>query len=140
MNCLMQSCSESHSEQLLNIFMAQTCKKRARHDALISFIFLFLTTFCFILLRICDDFFLIYDALYGGASEKVQTSANTKKEQEIPGSTKFTLLLGPVSLHNDIIILCQWTAAVLHHHPCDTAPPQVQYLTYRLSDPPSSKL
>lgn len=79
---------------------------------MLLYVFLFFSTLFFILLRICDDFLLIYDAfLYGGASEKVQTSANTKKEQEILGSTN-TLQLGdvhpppgPASLRNDIIIL-----------------------------------
>lgn len=85
--------------------------KKHRQTRMLLCFFIFQYSF-FILLRICDDFLLIYDAfLYGGASEKVQTSANTKKEQEILGSTN-TLQLGdvhpppgPASLRNDIIIL-----------------------------------
>lgn len=115
-------------------------QKMRQSEAFISFFFYFSIIF-FILLRICDDIFLIYDALYEGVSEKVQTSANTKKRSRdfrlwqrqtfqhgncpLPAA----LLLphkgqpidrGPLLLGNDIIILCRWMSAVLQTSPCNS--------------------
>lgn len=77
-------------------------EKTRRRVKLLYRSFFYFSMFFFILLRICDDIFLIYDALYEGVSEKVQTSANTKKDPEISGFDKdrhFNMATVPSSLH-----------------------------------------
>lgn len=84
----------------------------------------------FILLRICDDIFLVHDAVYEGVSEKVQTSANTQNQASTfqyivavcPPHRAPPAPTGPCSplLGYDIIISRQWMSAVL------LTPPTVQ--------------
>lgn len=52
-------------------------RKQNQTLSFILFLFFNFSIIVFILLRICDDYCLIHDALYEGVSEKVQTWANT---------------------------------------------------------------